>query len=94
MLAFADLTPASWRRWTVPARPGAQPTLYREAPFALGALQVSPDGHRVASMSHESGRFEVYVDSYPHPTIACACRPTAAVGRSGARIGASSTISA
>ena len=67
VLAFADLTPASWRLWTVPARPGAQATLYREAPFALGALQFSPDGHRVAYMSHESGRFEVYVDSYPTP---------------------------
>ncbi len=66
-LAFADLTPASWRLWTVPSRAGAQPTLYREAPFALGALQFSPDGHRVAYMSHESGRFEVYVDSYPTP---------------------------
>ena len=73
LLAFADLTPASSRLWTVPARPVRTPTLYREAPYALGALQFSPDGRRVAYMSHESGRFEVYVDSYPDARQSRSC---------------------
>jgi eukaryotic-like serine/threonine-protein kinase len=66
-LAFSDSTPAGWRLWTTPARVGSQPTLYREAPFALFGLEFSPDGTRVAYTSNESGQPDVYVDSFPTP---------------------------
>ena len=66
-LAFTDFTPTGSRLWTTPVQSGCEATLYREAPFAMDALQFSPDGTRVAYMSKESGRFEVYVDSFPKP---------------------------
>ena len=67
LVAFADTTPSGDRLWTTASRPGGEPQLYREAPFKLAAMTFSPSGDSVAYMSNESGRFEVYVDSYPTP---------------------------
>jgi Tol biopolymer transport system component len=66
-LAFSDLTPTGWRLWTTPAHAGAEPTLYRGAPFELSGLEFSPDGSHVAYTSNESGQPDVYVDSFPTP---------------------------
>jgi len=65
-IAFEESMPAGWRLWTMNAQTGA-PAMYREGPFALHQLQFSPDAKWVAYQSDESGRPEVYVDSYPEP---------------------------
>jgi Tol biopolymer transport system component len=64
-VAFADTTLSGWRIWTTTARAGGTAKVYREAPFTVTNLEFSPDGRHVAYMSDESGRYEVYVDSYP-----------------------------
>src|SRR5215472_11352219 len=43
----------------------AQPFL--RGPFNQGASQFSPDGHWLAYVSNETGRYEVYVQPYPGP---------------------------
>src|ERR1700676_5576985 len=43
----------------------AEPFL--RTPFNEGAARFSPDGRWLAYISDESGRFEVYVQSYPGP---------------------------
>ena len=67
ILAFVDNTPTSWRLWTAPVNPPAPAVLYREAPFLLASMMFSPDGRWVAYASYESGRSEVYIDSFPTP---------------------------
>lgn len=66
-LAFTDLTPTGARLWTTAASKDSEPTLYREAPFALDSVMFSPDGRWIAYLSDESGRHEIYVDAYPTP---------------------------
>jgi hypothetical protein len=66
-VAYTDSTPEGWRLWTVAIDGQHAPRLYRQAAFGLAAMTFSPDGQRVAYMSDEAGRFEVYVDTYPEP---------------------------
>ena len=66
LIAFVDSVPEGWRLWTTQL-PGGHPRIYREGPFALAQMQFSPDAKWVAYQSDESGRTEVYVDSYPDP---------------------------
>jgi dipeptidyl aminopeptidase/acylaminoacyl peptidase len=40
---------------------------YAATPANETSARISPDGHWVAYTSDESGRAEVYLDSYPHP---------------------------
>ncbi|MGH9389309.1 MAG: TolB family protein, partial [Vicinamibacteria bacterium] len=47
-------------------KPG-KPEVFVSTPFTEGYPEFSPDGRWLAYMSHESGRFEVYVRSYPGP---------------------------
>jgi hypothetical protein len=68
MLTFVDSTPTGWRIWTASDRGGRAPSLYRDAPFALSAPEISPDAKWLAYASDESGRAEVYVDSFPAPS--------------------------
>lgn len=65
LVAYSDSVPDGWRLWTAPLDGRTEPRLYRQAPFTLASMAFSPDGRRVAYMSDESGRFEVYVDAYP-----------------------------
>jgi len=54
--------------WILPMRPsGGQPRSYSQTEFAEDMGRFSPDGHWVAFQSDESGRNEVYVDSFPEP---------------------------
>ncbi len=46
-------------------KPGEEPRPYVATPFEEDAARFSPDGTLVAYSSNESGRFEVYVQSYP-----------------------------
>jgi serine/threonine protein kinase len=54
--------------WILPLRGDRKPLPYVNTEFAERLGQFSPDGHWVAYISNESGRFEVYVR--PFPTIA------------------------
>jgi len=68
ILAFLDSTPTGYRIWTATNRRESPPSLYREAPFILGGAEVAPNGRWLAYTSNESGRNEVYVDSFPIPS--------------------------
>ncbi|MDZ4806367.1 MAG: protein kinase [Candidatus Eisenbacteria bacterium] len=46
-------------------RPGSEPTAFLDAPFDEWQSTLSPDGRYLAYTSFESGRNEVYVQSYP-----------------------------
>jgi Tol biopolymer transport system component len=68
VLTFVDTTPSGWRIWTAANRSGSAPSIYREAPFALSAPEISGDVKWLAYASAESGQSEVYVDSFPAPS--------------------------
>jgi serine/threonine protein kinase/Tol biopolymer transport system component len=75
LLAFTELNPTTgWDIWVLrlsdpSAGSGkvskAQPFL--RTPFTEGAPRFSPDGHWLAYVSDESGRYEIYVQPYPGP---------------------------
>ena len=44
-----------------------KPFPYLQTGFNLGNAQLSPDGRWVAYTSNESGRYEIYVQSFPEP---------------------------
>lgn len=46
---------------------GPQPFLYNGTPFDELQARFSPDMSKLAFVSNESGRYEVYVDSFPRP---------------------------
>jgi hypothetical protein len=51
--------------WVLPMTGDQKPTPYASTPFREGQGQFSPDGNWVAYTSDESGRNEVYVQSFP-----------------------------
>jgi Tol biopolymer transport system component len=53
--------------WIQPRTEGARAQAYTTAPFNQAFGAFSPDGHRIAYASDESGHFDVYIDSYPKP---------------------------
>ena len=53
--------------WVLPMTPGAAPVPYLRTSFEELQGQVSPDGRWLAYTSDESGRWEVYVQSFPTP---------------------------
>ena len=53
--------------WILPVDGDRAPKPYLRTPFTEGWGQVSPDGRWMAYLSDESGRFELYVDSFPTP---------------------------
>jgi Tol biopolymer transport system component len=69
MILFAaqDSKQGSWNLWTVPANGQEKPRPYLQTPFNKDGAKFSPDGRWVAYHSAESGRNEVYVQSYPDP---------------------------
>ena len=68
VLTFLDSTPTGHRIWTAHKGGINAPSIYREAPFVLSGPEISPDGRSLAYVSDESGRLEVYVDSFPAPS--------------------------
>ena len=53
--------------WIHPTEGGGQPYLYAGSPFAEGDARFSPDGSKLAFVTNETGRDEVYVDDFPRP---------------------------
>jgi serine/threonine protein kinase/Tol biopolymer transport system component len=53
--------------WYVPLSGERKPVPFVETPFLERAGQFSPDGHWVAYQSNETGRYEIYVRSFPGP---------------------------
>ena len=51
--------------WVLPMTGEPKPFPYLETPFEEGHAQFSPDGRWVAYASNESGRAEVYIQSFP-----------------------------
>ncbi len=56
-----------WDVWTLPLSDGGKPTPFVKTPFIELLPVFSPDVHYLAYMSNESGRQEVYVQSFPGP---------------------------
>jgi len=51
--------------WALPFQGDRKPQLVRNGPFQQWQAAVSPDGRWLAFVSDESGRWEVYVTSFP-----------------------------
>jgi dipeptidyl aminopeptidase/acylaminoacyl peptidase len=65
-LVYASLNPASkWDLWMVPMTAERTPRPLLQTPFNENQGQVSPSGRWIAYNSDETGRFEVYVQSFP-----------------------------
>ncbi len=68
VLLFEQTTPASASDiWVLPLEGDRSPRPYLETSFFETDAHFSPDGRWVAYTSNESGRNEVYVQSFPHP---------------------------
>jgi Tol biopolymer transport system component len=67
-VVFDQIDPQTNRDlWIIPVDGDRSPRAYLRTPFTEGWGQVSPDGRWMAYASDESGRTEVYVDSFPTP---------------------------
>jgi len=58
--------------WALPMEPGkppGKPLVYLQTASNEREGRFSPDGHFVAYLSDESGRYEVYVASFPEPSL-------------------------
>jgi eukaryotic-like serine/threonine-protein kinase len=54
--------------WGVPLEGDRKPFPYLQSGFNVGNAQLSPDGRWVSYASNESGRYEIYVQSFPVPS--------------------------
>src|SRR5207245_1634661 len=53
--------------WILPLSGDRKPTPLLQGPYDESQGRVSPDGHWIAYTSNETGREEVYVQSFPEP---------------------------
>jgi eukaryotic-like serine/threonine-protein kinase len=54
--------------WILGTRQGdATPRRYNESPFNTYVGRISPDNRWVAFQSNETGRYEIYMDTFPKP---------------------------
>jgi len=60
--------PARRSLWVMPMSGESKPTPVLQSPFSESYGRFSPDGRRIAYVSNESGRSEVYVETFPVPT--------------------------
>jgi serine/threonine-protein kinase len=67
LFAYTLSTPNGSQLWTVPLQGRQPPLRYLSNGFNLAHPVLSPDGRWMAYDSDESGRIEVYVQSYPDP---------------------------
>jgi serine/threonine-protein kinase len=69
-LVFERTSPVSGADiWILPLEGSRTPRPYLERPFNDRAPALSPDGRWLAFASDESGRYEVYVASFPRPGV-------------------------
>jgi eukaryotic-like serine/threonine-protein kinase len=65
---FDDLGRTTQRDlWYVPLKGDRKPVPYLQSPFSESGGSISPDGHWMLYTSDESGRLELYVQSFPVP---------------------------
>ena len=69
LLAFVLSVTGGVQLWTVPLQGKPVPTLYLANGFNLAHPAISPDGKWMAYDSDESGRVEVYAQSFPDPKM-------------------------
>jgi eukaryotic-like serine/threonine-protein kinase len=55
--------------WAMPLFGDRKPIAVAQTPFAEAAGRFAPDGRWVAHQSDESGRTEIYVQSFPEPSV-------------------------
>jgi eukaryotic-like serine/threonine-protein kinase len=67
LLAFAELNPTTGYDLWVLRLSDRKAEPFLRTPFNEGAPSFSPDGHWLAYVSDESGRYEIYVQPYPGP---------------------------
>lgn len=68
ILAFIEVNPTTGRDiWLLPVEGERKPYPFLQTQFNESAPRFSPDGRWLAYVSDESGRFEVYVQSFPGP---------------------------
>ena len=66
-LAFTEINPTTgFDLWILPLNE-RKPSVFLRTPFNESAPRFSPDGHWLAYVSNESGRYEIYVQAYPGP---------------------------
>jgi dipeptidyl aminopeptidase/acylaminoacyl peptidase len=53
--------------WALPLSGDRKPVRLTETPFLKFAPRISPDSHWIAYLSNESGRPELYIQSFPQP---------------------------
>jgi dipeptidyl aminopeptidase/acylaminoacyl peptidase len=67
-LAYQRQDPkTNWDILLLPLIGDAKPVAFRATPFREQAPRFSPDGRFIAYQSNESGRNEIYAQSYPGP---------------------------
>jgi serine/threonine protein kinase len=66
-LAFTELTDTGSDIWILPLAGDRRPRLFLRKPFQEDRPRFSPSGSWLAYISNESGRSEIYVQSYPGP---------------------------
>jgi len=69
LFAFVLSVPAGAELWTVPLRGAPVAARYFANGFNLAHPALSPDGRWMAYDSDESGRVEVYAQSFPNPRL-------------------------
>jgi Tol biopolymer transport system component len=67
LLAFFETNPTTQRDIWVLRMSDRETQPFLRTPFNEAAARFSPDGHLLAYVSDESGRFEIYVQPYPGP---------------------------
>jgi len=67
LLYYVRDSKSSWDIMVLPRTGDAKPVVFRATPFRETEPSFSPDGKFIAYTSNESGRNEIYVQSYPGP---------------------------
>jgi dipeptidyl aminopeptidase/acylaminoacyl peptidase len=67
LLAYGEINPTTGYDLWILRLKDHQAMPFLRTPFTESVPQFSPDGHWLAYISNESGRYEVYVQPYPGP---------------------------